>query len=108
MKRGDGKWEEVSGLFHELTELSETDRKARLQEIAEKNPALYDQLTDLLEADLDSHPIFKAGTGSVFSILENDHELINESIGPFQLKELVGQGAMGTVFKGIRVDGQFD
>ncbi|WP_100627273.1 serine/threonine-protein kinase [Algoriphagus formosus] len=108
MKRGDGKWEEVSGLFHELTELSETDRKARLQEIAEKNPALYDQLTDLLEADLESHPIFKAGTGSVFSILENDHELINESIGPFQLKELVGQGAMGTVFKGIRVDGQFD
>jgi serine/threonine-protein kinase len=108
MKRGDGKWEEVSGLFHELTELSETDRKARLQEIAEKNPALYDQLTDLLEADLDSHPIFKAGTGSVFSILDNDHELINESIGPFQLKELVGQGAMGTVFKGIRVDGQFD
>jgi serine/threonine-protein kinase len=108
MKRGDGKWEEVSGLFHELTELSETDRKARLQEIAEENPALYNQLTDLLEADLDSHPIFKAGTGSVFSILENDHELINESIGPFQLKELVGQGAMGTVFKGVRVDGQFD
>ena len=108
MKRGDGKWEQVEVLFHELTSLALEERTIRLKKISENDPELFDQLTSLLQADEQSHPLFQVGSKSVFSILENDQELLGGRIGAFQLQEVVGQGAMGTVFKGIRVDGQFD
>ncbi|GMQ31057.1 serine/threonine-protein kinase [Algoriphagus confluentis] len=108
MKRGDGKWDQVEVLFHELTVLSPEERTIRLKAVAEIDLELFDQLTSLLQADMESHPLFQADPKSVFSILENDHELLGDRIGAFQLQEVVGQGAMGTVFKGIRADGQFD
>lgn len=108
MNRRDRKWEQIEQLFHELTQLSESEKAGRMGILSKENPELYDRMKALLAADEDSHPLFNAEPGSLFSILENDHQLIGSRIRAFELSEVVGQGAMGTVFKGHRVDGQFD
>lgn len=108
MRGGYGNWEKLEALFHELTQLTEPEKISRLAAISKENIDLFEQLTALLEADRTSHPLFMADTGGIFSLLANDQELLGSRIGAFELREVVGQGAMGTVFKGNRADGQFD
>ena len=108
MRGGNGNWEKLEELFHELTQLTEPDRISRLATISKENADLFEQLNALLEADKTSHPLFREDNGGIFSLLASDQEMLGGRIGPFELREVVGQGAMGTVFKGHRADGPFD
>ncbi|WP_291785370.1 serine/threonine-protein kinase [Cecembia sp.] len=108
MRAVNGNWEKLEELFHELTQLSEDKRNSRLATISKEDADLFEQLNALLKADKTSHPLFQAESSSIFSLLASDQELLGSRLGAFELKEVVGQGAMGTVFKGHRADGHFD
>jgi tetratricopeptide (TPR) repeat protein len=108
MKGGKGNWNKLEELFHELTQLEEKERNSRLATISKEDADLFEQLNALLEADKTSHPLFQEDSGGIFSLLASDQEMLGSRIGAFELREVVGQGAMGTVFKGHRADGQFD
>lgn len=108
MNKRKEEWKAIEEAFHKLTGLSLEDQVLFLNEIYEEDPDLYHQLALLLEADREAHPIFNISAPSIFNVLENDQDLIGSSIGSFELEELVGQGAMGSVFKAKRIDGQFD
>ncbi|MEX2566841.1 MAG: serine/threonine-protein kinase [Cyclobacteriaceae bacterium] len=108
MRATKGTLEKLGELFHELTQLTERDKISRLSAISKENPNLFNQLNVLLEFDKTSHPLFHLEPGGLFSMLASEKELLGTRIGAFELKEIVGQGAMGTVFKAHRVDGQFD
>lgn len=108
MRGGNGNWEKLEELFHELTQLTEPEKISRLAAISKESIGLFEQLSALLEADKTSHPLFQVESGGIFSLLASDQELLGSRIGAFELREIIGQGAMGTVFKGHRADGQFD
>lgn len=108
MRAGNGNWEKLEELFHELTQLTEPEKISRLAAISKESLGLFEQLSTLLEADKTSHPLFQVESGGIFSLLASDQELLGSRIGAFELREIIGQGAMGTVFKGHRADGQFD
>ena len=101
-------WREISNLFDQLTKLSKPARESQLREIKSTNLDIYTQLKSLLEADDNPNPIFGNSAKIVIEEWSKDPELIGEQIGAFRLETLVGRGAMGSVFKAVRVDGQFD
>lgn len=108
MGRADRRWETIASLFHELLEMPDAARAEKLAFLSRTDSLLYRQLFDLLNADRQSHRLFNTESGTIFSILENDYDLIGSRIGAFVLTEVIGQGAMGTVFKAGRDDGLFD
>jgi serine/threonine-protein kinase len=108
MSKRKKEWKALEDAFHKLTALSLEDQVLFLDGILEEDPDLYHLLASLLDADREAHPIFNVSAPSLFNVLESDQDLIGSSIGSFELEELVGQGAMGSVFKAKRIDGQFD
>ncbi|GAA0878684.1 hypothetical protein GCM10009119_16520 [Algoriphagus jejuensis] len=108
MRLGEARWKQLEQLFHELTQLSKPEKAERMELMSRDDPEIVGHLQSLLAADEESHPIFQREPGDVLQILENDHQLLGSRIGAFQLLELIGQGAMGTVFRAQRIDGQFD
>jgi len=101
-------FERVEELFHLLTEKSGGEREELLSEIHDTEPKVYDSLVSLLKADQNSNSIFGQSPMDLIEEWSHDPDLIGERIGAFELKEIIGQGAMGSVFRAERADGQFD
>lgn len=104
----NGKWGLVENLFHKLTEVSEVEKQRILFTIKEEDSELHDLLMDLLASDEKSHHIFAESPKNIFDKLDDEESLLGENVGSFQLKKIIGSGAMGTVFLAERNDGQFD
>ncbi len=100
--------ERVAKLFHLLTEKSTEERKKLLEEIRDTDPGIHDSLVSLLKADAKSNAIFGQSPVDIIEEWGRDPDLIGHKIGAFELKEIIGQGAMGSVFRAERADGQFD
>lgn len=101
-------WEKVENLFHEIADKSEVEKKLLLDSLEYTSPETCFTLKSLLIADNSPNSIFKISPNLLLRTWENDQFLIGKKIGAFKLAEIIGSGAMGTVFKGIRVDGQFE
>ncbi|MDO6435914.1 serine/threonine-protein kinase [Cyclobacterium sp. 1_MG-2023] len=101
-------WEKVENLFHEIADKSEVEKKLLLDSLEYTSPETCFTLKSLLIADNSPNSIFKISPNLLLRTWENNQFLIGKKIGAFKLAEIIGSGAMGTVFKGIRVDGQFE
>lgn len=108
MSGPSGNWNEIAHLFDQLTMLSKSDREEQLKVIKASNHDTYTQIKSLLEADDNPNPIFGNPAKVVLEEWNKDPGLIGEHIGAFRLENLIGQGAMGSVFKAVRIDGQFE
>lgn len=108
MKNLSSSWVMIETYFHQLVEMDGESQKKTLESIRSEAPDLFLLLVQLLSADQDTHPIFINSGGILFDQFSSDDDLIGEKVGPFKLISLIGQGAMGSVFLGNRVDGQFD
>jgi eukaryotic-like serine/threonine-protein kinase len=108
MKILSSNWAIIETYFHQVVEMDGDSKKKTLEIIKSENPDIHSLLIQLLSADQNTHPIFTNSAEILFDQFNSDDDLIGKKVGPFELSSLIGQGAMGSVFLGKRVDGQFD
>lgn len=101
-------WSRVEELFHRYVDASEKEREVALAELKTTEPKTYDLLISLMEADDSPNQLFSESAESLLVKWNNDPDLVGSRIGAFELESIVGQGAMGSVFRARRIDGQFD
>ncbi len=104
----EANWDRIETLFHELADQSEEERRPVLEKIRSSDPDTYDILKTLLAADEKPNRIFVDDPQQLLSKWDDENDLIGTRIGAFRLDSIVGVGAMGTVFRASRADGQFD
>ena len=99
-------WEAVSALLDELLELDDAQRAARLAQLRMQNPALSDEVAELLarqgaiemEAFLEGSAVDPLGLG----------EFAGRSFGGYTLDRPLGEGGMGSVWLARRSDGRYE
>ncbi|MGD8451919.1 MAG: serine/threonine-protein kinase [Phycisphaerae bacterium] len=84
----------VEELFHEAAVLPPDERPAFLDAACDESDVRAE--VDSLLAHLDSHTI--ASLHAVEELDRSDNELIGQSIGPYKLLELLGEGGFGAVY----------
>ncbi|MDX2261555.1 MAG: serine/threonine-protein kinase [Gemmatimonadales bacterium] len=98
------RWGEVSALFAELLDLPLAERTARLAALAHDAP-LHAELRSLLASADSVGDRFEQA--AAMPATTPDAPRIGRRIGPYELVREIGQGGMGTVYEGERVDGDF-
>jgi eukaryotic-like serine/threonine-protein kinase len=99
-------WQAISPYLDQALAVPEDERATWLRSLAQHNPTLAAQLTELL----DEHRVLvkegfleKGGFG-----LPNSAGLAGQTLGPYTLISQIGQGGMGSVWLAERNDGRFE
>jgi eukaryotic-like serine/threonine-protein kinase len=99
-------WEAVSALLDELLELDDAQRAARLAHLRAQNPALSDEVAELLarHAAVEREGFLEHSAVEMFGL----GELAGRSFGGYTLDRPLGQGGMGSVWLARRSDGRYE
>ncbi len=100
-------WSQIEEVFLAAAELTGRDRAAYLDSACTGNNALRHEVESLLAAEEQGGG---ALTGAVNLAAESlgKEDLAGQRLGPWLLGEVIGQGGMGSVYLGVRADGQFE
>lgn len=91
-------WEALWDLFHTLLDLPPAERESRL---ADLSPSVADEVRGLLAAHRSSGDFLPSPWKTPSSPSEQPHTddpLLGQQVGPYQLRQVLGQGGMGIVF----------
>lgn len=105
------RWARIQSLFDGATALPAAKREAWLSEHCSDDPALCGYLASLLSADegVDAtveHTIVDAAREAFGD--SADEQFAGETIGPYRIERLLGEGGMGMVYLASRADEQFE
>ncbi len=111
-------WRRLRDLLARALEAGEEERRRLLEEVRSSQPELARELEALLRADGVEGSILDVGAAPLVGALEALPErgpgpsdgvrLAGELLGVWRLREPLGQGGMGTVFRAKRADGAFE
>lgn len=112
------RWERIEAEFDAFIELSESDKKKRLETLREESPQLYRDLKQLLDYSERSESFFEGGRDKYLSNLykdlaadslqETEENFVPRKIGRYKLLKPIGRGGMGNVYLAERSDGLFE
>ena len=99
-------WLELSPLLDELLEAQLETRSVRLAQIRRENEGLAAQLETLLgvRTGLDRDAFLEGG--AAFGVV-HESSLAGQTIGAYTLREPIGHGGMGSVWRAERTDGRY-
>jgi len=99
-------WRLLAPYLEQALEMSDEERAAWLDSFRKREPVLGVQLTSLLKEheQLTEEGFLKNSPAA----LKTERGLGGQTIGPYTLISLLGQGGMGSVWLGQRTDGRFE
>jgi len=99
-------WKRIEEIFLEAVDLSGESRATYVAEACGDDTGLREEVDALLAADgQSSETVTSLVRSSVVSVVRE--ELDGLSVGPWQVVEEIGRGGMGTVYRAVRADGEF-
>jgi eukaryotic-like serine/threonine-protein kinase len=99
-------WETVSALLDELLDLDDAQRAARLSRLRRENPALGEQVAELL-GHHEAARLEQFLDGAVADSL-GIADLAGRTFGGYTLERPLGHGGMGSVWLARRSDGRYE
>lgn len=103
------RWRRVEEIFHRISELSETERLAALDEACGRETSMRREVESLLNAHEQVEDHLEQAVEGVFSLAasESSDGPERQRIGPYRVLRELGQGGLSTVFLGQRDDEDF-
>ena len=99
-------WKRIEEIFLEAVDRSGENRERYLASACGDHAELRREVDALLEADTQGmESVTSVVRSSVVSVVQE--ELNGLSVGPWQIVEEIGRGGMGTVYRAVRADGEF-
>lgn len=101
-------WESVKKLLDEALQLRPDDVEAYLHTACGGDRSLMDEVSSLLEHDVADEELFEAGAAAALVSDEDGPSDVIQRIGPYVLREQIGSGGMGAVFRAVRSDAHYE
>jgi eukaryotic-like serine/threonine-protein kinase len=103
------RWQRIQALFDELADAPTIERSSRLAVECAADPELRASVESLLAKDKANDDLLGVIGNAADDLLEQyDDRLVGTRIGPYELKSVIGQGGMSTVYAAKRADAQYE
>ncbi len=100
------RWQQIEAVFQAAADLPTAGRLPYLDQVCANDPELRAEVLSLLDSEGLKHisPAIEEAAQSVSSL----STLLGQRLGAYQILATIGEGGMGTVYKAVRADGQFE